>query len=364
MSTVKILIVEDESIIAEDIAVFVEELGYSVAKIVVTGEDAIAAARGIQPDLILMDIMLRTKMDGIEAARQIWTELQIPIIYLTANADEQTLARIKNTSVFGYILKPYKEKELQVAIEIALARHLAEMEAQAALKHALATSEHNYHYFTMASHEFRTPLSVIQNSAELLQNYSSQLSDEKKQQGFQRIQSAVNSMSQILEDILVLGNVECCKFEFERSQVDVIDFCRELIEALQWNHRTAHTFIFNSSDELIHAQLDEKLLWHILNNLLSNAIKYSPEGGQITLTLAKQEQEIWFQIEDEGIGIPSNHLMHLFEPFQRANNVGQIPGTGLGLTITKRAVDLHQGQIEVASELGKGTVFTVKLPIA
>jgi signal transduction histidine kinase len=116
--------------------------------------------------------------------------------------------------------------------------------------------------------------------------------------------------------------------------------------------------------------LDEKLLWHLLNNLLTNAIKYSPEGGIVSLTLTllgepsdeQTDEQICFTIRDQGIGMPVDYLDHLFEPFQRAKNVGKIEGTGLGLAIVKRSVDLHGGSISVDSAVNQGTEFTIKLP--
>jgi signal transduction histidine kinase len=111
------------------------------------------------------------------------------------------------------------------------------------------------------------------------------------------------------------------------------------------------------------AHMDEKLLRQILTNLLSNAIKYSPDGGTVHLTLACQAGRVTFQVRDDGIGIPDEDQARLFETFHRARNIGNIPGTGLGLAIVKKSVDLHGGTIEVASQVGQGTTFTVTLPM-
>ena len=109
--------------------------------------------------------------------------------------------------------------------------------------------------------------------------------------------------------------------------------------------------------------MDEKLLRHILTNLLSNAVKYSPQGGNVYFNLSSHNGEAIFQIKDEGIGIPPADLKQLFQSFHRAKNVGKIPGTGLGLAIVKQCVDLHAGTIDVSSEVGVGTTFTVKIPL-
>lgn len=371
MSTVKILVVEDEAIIAEDIASRLEKMGYAVVDIVATGLDAIGAATANQPNLVLMDIMLQGKMDGIEAAEHIRTLLGIPVVYLTANADETTLQRAKITGPFGYILKPFKEKELRATIEIALSRHQVELEMQEALataealrKEAEQLSQRKSQYVSMASHEFRTPLSVIKFSAALLRDYGSKWSEEKKEKQLQRIQAAADSMNHLLEEVLTLGRAESGKLEFNPAPLDAVSFCQELVEALQNTAGAQHSLTFSSSGNCTSACLDDKLLWHIFNNLLSNAIKYSPQGSTVFFTLSCEESLLCFQVRDEGIGISQEDQQSLFEPFNRASNVGDIPGTGLGLAIVKKAVELHGGQIEVDSEIGRGTAFTVTLPLA
>lgn len=369
MAPIKILVVEDEAIVAEDIASCLEKMGYSIVDVVATGEEAIAAATLHQPDLVLMDIMLQGHMDGVEATQHIRQTLKLPVVYLTANADEQTLDRAKITRPFGYILKPFKDKELRATIEIALSRHQAEVDVQKALavaeelrKEAEINSEMKTQYLSMASHEFRTPLSVIRVAAELLQNYSDRIPEDQKQQSIQRIQAASQSMNELLEDVLTLGQVETDKLDLVLAPLEVVDFCRELVELVQAGVGEQHGVQFVCTEPALWATVDEKLLWHVLNNLLANAVKYSPTGSNVELTVGEQGDTLIFEIKDRGIGIPEPYYQHLFEPFQRAANVGKIPGTGLGLAIAKRAVDLHGGQISVSSRLDYGTTFTIKIP--
>mgnify|MGYP005856847621 CR=1 FL=1 len=370
MADIHILIVEDEAIVAEDIASSLERMGYLVVDIVATGEDAIAIASETRPDLVLMDIMLQGMMDGVEATQHIRSQLHLPVVYLTANADEHTLARAKVTGPFGYILKPFKEKELRATIEIALSRHQAEQEVQRALQtaeslrqEAQETSAMKTQYLSMASHEFRTPLSIIKMAAEILQQYGSNLTDEKKQQSLQRIQSATNSMNQLLEDVLTLGKVDSGRLEMVPTPVELVSFCQDMVDTLQLSAGDRYTLKLQTAQPTIPAQMDEKLLWHMLNNLLSNAVKYSPEGGEVLLRIEQQGDWVCLRISDQGIGIPEDYRRSLFEPFQRARNVGKIQGTGLGLAIVKRSVDLHGGRIEVESEVNQGTTFVVTLPL-
>ncbi len=375
MPEVKILITEDESIVARDLASRLQKMGYVITEVVDSGKSAIESVLRHQPDLILMDIMLQGEIDGIETAAKIQTIAKIPIVYLTAYADRETLKRAKATHPFGYLLKPFKEKELQVTLEIALSRHQAEVEFQKAVEVEYQTQyqaqiqekqaeiTRKSLYLSMLSHDFRTPLSIVKLAAEVLQHQSQNLTEEKKQKRFRSIQTAVTNMDQLLSDVLAMEQTDAASLKFSPARLDLVAFSRDVVETVQ-SLTNQNTLIFTSSlPENARPCLDEQLLWHLLNNLLSNAIKYSPQGGNIWLTLSGNDREICIQVEDRGIGIPLEYHSNLFKPFQRADNVGRIPGTGLGLAISKQCVDLHQGQIAVESEEGKGTKFTVTLPI-
>jgi signal transduction histidine kinase len=170
-------------------------------------------------------------------------------------------------------------------------------------------------------------------------------------------------MTQLLEDVLTIGKAEAGKLKFTPSPIDVVVFCRDLVESLQMSAKPQHELNFVVIGDGSDAQMDEKLLGHILTNLLTNAIKYSPDGGTVQFDLVCDRSWVIFRIRDSGIGIPPQDLERLFESFGRASNVGAIPGTGLGLAIVKRCVDLHKGQITVESEVGVGTTFTVTLPL-
>ncbi|MEC4814799.1 MAG: ATP-binding protein [Scytonema sp. PMC 1069.18] len=216
-------------------------------------------------------------------------------------------------------------------------------------------------FFSMASHEFRTPLSLILGSAQLLMEDTQNWSLEKKHTNLERIQSAARIMNQLLSDMLTLTKAEVGQLEFAPALIDVESFCLNLIEDFRVLNEPNYQIEFISSRYCASAYLDEKLLYSILSNLLSNAIKYSPQGGTIQFRLSCTRQEIIFQVEDQGIGIPVDAQQNLYKPFYRANNVGTTVGTGLGLAVVKKCVDLHQGQVEVDSKVGVGTTVTVRL---
>ncbi|MEH1869832.1 MAG: ATP-binding protein [Nostoc sp.] len=370
MNPIKILIVEDEQLVADDLRETLEYLGYDVLALVASGEEAIFTAETLQPDLVLMDIRLEGKMDGIEASFEIQSRFNLPVVYLTANADRATLERAKASQPFGYILKPFDERTLATTIEIAICRHKTEVEVKEALiaaktnqQIAESKSQTKSQHFYMAAHEFRNRLTIIRLSTEMLKAYGSQMSEQRKQNHISGIESATDSLTNLLENILTLGRSEADNFPFNPTPIDVVTFCEEITQSLQLTLKEQYQVSFLTDTKSCIAYLDEQLLWHLLNNLLTNAVKYSPRGSIISLWLTCKDDSVCFQITDQGIGIPPESQAKLFEPFQRATNVGTIPGTGLGLAIVKRCVDLHKGTIHVDSKLGKGTSFLVRLPL-
>jgi PAS domain S-box-containing protein len=251
-------------------------------------------------------------------------------------------------------------EELQLEIS---ERKRAEEEVHRMLKKEKELGELKSRFISIASHEFRTPLSTILFSAGLLEKYSYKWPEPRKMEHLDRIQAAVNNMTQLLNDVLLIGKAEAAKLEFNPAPVDLEDFCRLLVEEMQLSAGSEHHINFVCQGECTSRCMDEKLLQHIFRNLLSNAIKYSPEGGEIFYELSYQSQEVIFQVRDQGIGIPLGDQQRLFESFYRAKNVGNISGTGLGLAIVKNCVDLHNGKISVISELGVGTTFILSFPL-
>jgi signal transduction histidine kinase len=252
-------------------------------------------------------------------------------------------------------------------LEIRVAERTAELakanaETQKALEIEKELSGLKSRFVTMASHEFRTPLTTILSSAELLKRYSSKWSEEKKITYLQHIEVAVKHMTELLNDVLLIGKAEAGKLEFMPIPLDLAQLCQEVVDEIELT-ASNHKIAFRTQGKFTNACMDEKMLRHILSNLLSNAIKYSPQGGTIHFDLACEQGDAIFRIQDEGIGIPIADQDQLFNSFYRASNVGIISGTGLGLAIVKKSVELHCGKIAVKSEVNAGTTFTVRLPL-
>jgi signal transduction histidine kinase len=359
---INILIVEDELLIAKNLSHKLESLGYQIVGIVSCGADAIQRAGEMKPDLILMDIVIKGDMDGIETAVIINQKFDIPIIYTTAYADDETLQRAENTGSYGYLLKPFKQRELHATIKIALSKHQEAVKMQKLIALAAAKSENRSRAFSMAYHDLNTPLTTIQLSAEMLEDSELQGGSGAINRNVVRIKKAVSNMSGLLEDILMLSKAEYGKVSLNLNLINTTDFCTSILEELQPLVTDKHLITFRSHTDPVYANLDTKLLHHLLTNLLSNAIKYSPNGGNVSLELSCENQQIIFCVRDEGIGITAEDQEKLFQQFERGANVGKIKGSGLGLCIVKQIVDLHGGTISVESAIGKGTTFIVTLP--
>jgi signal transduction histidine kinase len=312
MNEVKILIVEDELLIAKGLSRKLKKLGYAVVDIVSSGEAALEKVAEIQPDLVLMDIVIKGNMDGIEAAVKIHDFYNIPVIYLTAYADDRTLERARTSGSYGYILKPYKERELHATIKMALQKHEKDVQLRRSLAEAEAIGKEKSRYLSLASHDLRNPLTTIMMSAELLEKYERKFSEDKKLTLLKRIKNAANNMNLLLEDVLTLSQTESGKITLNPTALDLVEFARSLLELLQCNSGEKHHLIFQSQGDFSQACLDKNLLIHILTNLLSNAIKYSPEGGTVSLEAIGEPQQVTFYIRDEGIGMPPDYQDKLF----------------------------------------------------
>lgn len=242
-------------------------------------------------------------------------------------------------------------------------RKRAEVELLSALQREKELSEMKSKFVSIASHELRTPLATILSSSELLEHYSENLSVEDRLKMLHGIQGSVKRMNGMIEDVLVIGKAEAGALQFEPTPVDLRELCHKVVDELRGGVAKQHTIEFEQQFDRGSLNLDEKLLRHILTNLLSNAVKYSPPGSTVSLLLAEREGQALIEVTDQGIGIPVGDQARLFESFHRASNVGNRQGTGLGLVIVKKAVELHGGTIAIESKVDAGTRISVQLPL-
>lgn len=219
-------------------------------------------------------------------------------------------------------------------------------------------------YLQTLAHEFRTPLTVINTSATLIDRYRDKMTPDKQHREFKKIMSSITYLDQMLTDLGMLARTEKGYLQFKPGRVNIPNLCQEIISSFQETIGAEHNLIFESRlAGISHFQLDDTIIHYILTNLISNAIKYSAPNTEVKLTVEKQNDQLIFEVIDHGTGIPPEEQTQIFEPFYRGQNVDTIRGTGLGLAITKEIVNLHNGTLDLVSEVGRGSTFKVSIPI-
>jgi signal transduction histidine kinase len=346
----RILVAEDEGIVALSIQRYLESFGYEVPAVVVSGEEAIQQTEQLQPDLILMDIRLKGALDGIEAAEEIRAQFDIPIIYLTANSDETTLQRAKLTEPFGYLVKPFGDKELHTTIQMALYKHQAEV-AQKELIRELDAFAHT------VSHNLRSPLTAIVGYAYMLDDNTNL--PEELQTYLHLLRRNALKMGNIIDELLLLAGVR--KSEIEPKPLNMAKIVAEV------QHRLAF-LIQEHQAKLIIAEHWPVAVGHapwveeVWANYLSNAITYGGRPPSVQLGATEQSNGmVRFWVRDNGRGLTPEQQNLLFTEFTRLNQV-KVRGHGLGLSIVQRIVTKLGGQVSVASEVGQGSIFAFTLP--
>lgn len=237
----------------------------------------------------------------------------------------------------------------------------AEVETRNALEKEKQLNVMKSRFVSMASHEFRTPLSTILSSVSLIHRYSDPNHEEKRNKHIDRIKTSVHNLTGILNDFLSIDKLETGKLELKPAPFNWSELVNEVMEEMQGQAKKDQLIVFQHEHEETLIQ-DHHMLRNVLINLLSNAIKYSKEGDTITITSTQSSSGLQFSIKDEGMGIPEQEQDQLFQRFFRAQNTTNIQGTGLGLNIVKRYVELMQGQIRFESTLGAGSTFHVNIP--
>lgn len=218
-------------------------------------------------------------------------------------------------------------------------------------------------FFSILSHEIRTPMTAISSSTQVLRRGGEKISAERKLTHFENIQSSITRIQELIDGVTLVTQSEQGRLTFNPVVSNFREFCVSTIEQLEIDRKAPRITL--DYDEALETSLllDENLMRHILFNLLGNALKYSSEESKVLFMVKKRMEFVEITVSDEGIGIPAMDHGHLFESFHRASNVADIPGTGLGLNIAKRAVEAHRGTISYETAEGNGTTFTVCLPL-
>ena len=387
MTLTKILVVEDEGVVALDLEHQLKELGYMVPAVVATGEDALRLVATTSPDIVLMDIRLAGDMDGIEAAVQVRAQFSTPVIFLTAHADDKTLDRAKRTQPTGYLIKPFGETELKTTIEIALVRHQLEqqeraytqrlqheIEARQRVEAALAHERDQLQHYVAelearnedldafahtVAHDLKNPLNIILGYTKLLAEDYATMPAEQLYADLGAIAQSAKKMSELIDELLLLACVR--HTDVERHPLDMANIVSGALQRLT---------------EVIEAHQAEIVLpatWPLATgyaawveevwvNYLCNAIKHGGQPPRVTLDATFQADDmVCFWIRDSGPGLTPEEQTRLFLPFTQ-RIPWQANGHGLGLSIVRCIVETLGGQVGVKSQGGQGSAFFFTLP--
>ena len=267
---------------------------------------------------------------------------------LLQSADVIEINREPHILVFGLDITQRKQAEAELLRTLAREKELGQLRNK---------------FVSMVSHEFRTPLAIIQSSAEIMDDYLDQLEPAERKDHLRSIRKNTRRMAGLMEEVLLIGSFDAGRMQFKPAPVELRTFVRRLVDEVlsATNRRCPIEFLLVETPTKVLA--DERLLHHIFTNVLTNAVKYSEAGQLVQFEIACAGPDIVFTVRDRGIGIPEADREWLFSAFHRGRNVGDRPGTGLGLVIVKRCVDLHGGEIKVDSKPGEGTSVTLRLPI-
>jgi PAS domain S-box-containing protein len=290
------------------------------------------------------------ELRGIGSVRQKecrWRNRQGQLFTVLLSTETITLDNQPHLLSFALDITQRKQAEVEVIKTLAREKELSQLKSN---------------FVSMVSHEFRTPLGIIQSSSELLRDFYPRMQVEERAGHLESIARNTRRMAGMMEEILVLSRLDAGKLDFRPLPLDLKAFCRRIVDEVRSATNCRCPIELSIPPALPLAVVDERLLGHIFTNLLSNAVKYSEPGAFVWFAVQPDATDALFIVRDKGIGIPEDDQQNLFTAFHRGSNVGTRSGTGLGLLLVKRCVELHKGTLQIESQLAKGTTATVKIP--
>jgi len=393
---ISVYIAEDDPLSGKMMNITIKRIGFEFVGLGTNTDTVIKEVGELQPDVVLMDIDMPGAQDGIGAAEIIKKEYEIPVIYVTANSEDSVFDRALKTSPFGYVLKPVTRDNLRTVVEMGYARHkldkalkekqseLTELndaleekvkertkeieeknkQLETSLIREKQLNEFQSRIVTTISHEFRTPMTTILSSTEIMERLIDK--EKPKEKIFRHtklVKSSVQELIELLNDILLIEKFDSGKYEVIKEEIDLDVYFKDLLFRLEIGIGKDHVRELQIQENMGTIFSDRKLLNQIINNILSNAFKYSEPGKTVLINAFVKKDFFHFNVKDEGIGMSKETLSMIFDSFYRAKNVTNIEGTGMGLSILKKSIDMLKGNIDVESKEGSGTEFRIKLPM-
>lgn len=352
----RIMIVEEEAAPALYLEELLLEKGYGVVSIESSAEEAVIRAEERMPDLVLMSIFLSGKTNGIEAARQIYTRLKIPVIFLTSDSQDALVELAIQAEPFGYMVNPFNAAALYATIEIALLKHrsVSDLEALNATRDK---------FFSIIAHDLRNPLAALFQTTDILKNRFQNFTHQEIGFFLEEINRTSHILYQLTDNLLEWANLQRNQVELRPKRVKLHDLVAYVFKIVQSNANHKQITLRNSVSSHYTAWTDVDMLVSILNNLLGNAIKFSQSDSEIVVFARKKGAFVEVSVRDTGVGIEEKYLNQLFHAVHKGLGTQDEKGTGLGLIIAREFIEKNGGKIWVTSTLGEGSCFTFSLPI-
>ncbi|MEP7286832.1 MAG: hybrid sensor histidine kinase/response regulator [Chloroflexota bacterium] len=356
--TTSILVVDDVPANLELLTGMLKKQGYR-ARPALSGAIALKSARAAPPDLILLDISM-PDLDGYQVCEQLKADElthEIPVIFLSAFNETTDKVRAFEVGGVDYITKPFQFEEVMARVEchLTLQRQRREIQELSAFKDEMMRT---------VSHDLKNPLYQVMGLAEMLELDIETLTIEEILDYSKDFLKAGQKMFRLISDLLDISVVEG-RMTLNLVPCQLADFLSEHLHDHQLMAQNKHLQLHLEAVNNFTLLIDKDRMGRVIDNLLSNAIKYTPEGGQVVVTVQASPDRVLIKISDNGLGIPTDAISHVFDKFYRVHRKEHMTaeGTGLGLSIVKTIVEQHGGRIWVESELGVGSAFNVLLPI-
>ena len=368
MEKLNILVVEDEAILAMDLKRIITKIGYNVMKVIRYGEEAIEYVNNCEtpPDLILMDVVLAGSMNGTQTAGEIQKKKNIPVIYITAYSDDHIVMNARQTNPFGYILKPFDERTLRIAIELALNKHKLEISLAESEKKHKELNRAKDKFFSLISHDLRNPFNSLLGFIEILRNQYDALNDSDRLLFINIVHNSAKNIYDQLNDLLEYSGFKSGMIECKPGRVNVLNLISRTADIHQENALKKSIRISVDVPENLFVFAGEEMLFSVFHNLISNSVKFTRKGGCIDVTASSNGNFVECTVRDNGTGMEQKVISNLFKPEMKQSTPGteNEPGTGLGLLIVKEFLEKNGGTVSVSSSPGNGTSFHLKIPKA
>ncbi len=358
----KILVIDDEEIVRESCLRILQKQDYQV-KTAPDGSSGLDLLKEYQPDLVLVDLKM-PGMSGFEVLEEIYSiDATIVTIVITGFATVNSAVEAMKKGTYDFIPKPFNPDELRLIIHRGLERRKLVLETISLRNEKELLREH---FAAIVSHELKSPLGAVQQNLYALVEDLEPVLTETQKDKMKRLQKRIQDLVKLINTWLRVISVDITNIQEHFGQIALIPLITNAVETVEPTAvRKDITISFQKPEALSQIVGDEGTLTEAIVNLLTNSVKYSKLGGKIVISVQQNPADIQISVSDNGVGIAEEDINFIFADFYRGKNLPEGErSSGLGLSITKRIIEAHHGSINVDSEVGKGSVFTIKLPLS